>query len=66
MTALNPVYFTPAQTLSAIQAVCNWPARAKQRRRLRGLLRGDGQFLKDAGVRRHDIAREAWKPFWQA
>ncbi len=66
MTTLNAVYNLPARSVSVIQAFRTWSARARQRRQLRGLLRGNGQFLKDTGLRRHDIAKEAWKPFWQA
>ncbi len=66
MTTLNAVYHTPARAGNGILAFRTWSARARQRRQLRGLLRGNGQFLKDAGLCRHDIANEAWKPFWQA
>ena len=63
MTTLNAVYNLPAWAMSEIQS---WSARAAQRRQLRGLLRGDGRFLKATGLTPHDIAKEAWKPFWQA
>ena len=66
MTTLNAVYPLPARTRSGMNLLRTWLARARQRRQLRGLLRGDGRFLKATGLAPHDIANEAWKPFWRA
>lgn len=43
-----------------------WADRAKKRRELRGLLTGEARILKDIGVQRDDISREAFKRFWRA
>ena len=53
-----------------LQRVANtfkvWAHRAKNRRELRTLVPADDRILKDIGVRRQDVAREAFKPFWRA
>ncbi len=75
MTTLHLDHNFPARTVSsahayrALQSVANtfyvWADRAKKRRELRGLLTGDDHVLKDIGLQRHDISREALKPFWR-
>ncbi len=59
-----------AHAYRALQSVANtfyvWADRAKKRRELRGLLASQDHVLKDIGLHRHDISREALKPFWRA
>ena len=59
-----------AQAYRALQSVINtfyvWADRAKKRRELRGLLTSNDHVLKDIGLQRHDISREAVTPFWRA
>lgn len=44
-----------------------WWSRLCDRRRLREeLIRLDESLLRDAGLRREDVYREARKPFWRA
>ncbi len=76
MTTLHLDHNSPAPTVSsahayrALQSVVNtlyvWADRAKKRRELRGLLTSQDHVLKDIGLHRHDISREALKPFWRA
>ena len=76
MTTLYLDHNSPARTVSvahayrALQSVANtfyvWADRAKKRRELRGLLTSQDHVLKDIGLHRHDISREALKPFWRA
>jgi len=40
-----------------------WQARIDERRELAGI---DERLLKDAGITRADVMREASKPFWRA
>jgi uncharacterized protein YjiS (DUF1127 family) len=42
-----------------------WSARSRERRALRELAELDDHFLKDIGVSRGQVLREAAKPFWQ-
>lgn len=49
--------------LSILDLLLGWSARARERRML---LQLDERMLKDIGVTRADVAREATKPFWRA
>ena len=49
-------------TLSLLELVQNWCARAQERRML---LQLDQRMLKGIGVTRVDVAQEASKPFWR-
>ncbi len=42
-----------------------WRRRVRQRRELMGLLGQSDYLLKDVGLQRHEITREALKPFWR-
>ncbi len=44
-------------------ALLAWQARVSERAHLRAL---DDRLLKDMGLSRADVAREAAKPFWRA
>ena len=46
----------------AWEIVCLWQRRSEERYRLHEL---DERMLKDIGVSRADVSREARKPFWQ-
>jgi len=46
----------------ALTALLSWQERARQRRALEGL---DDRLLKDIGLSRADVFREAAKRFWQ-
>jgi uncharacterized protein YjiS (DUF1127 family) len=48
--------------LSLVELLQAWSARAQERRMLLEL---DERMLKDIGVTRADVAREATKPFWR-
>lgn len=48
--------------LSVLELLVTWQARAQERRLL---LQLDERMLKDIGVTRADVAREAAKPFWR-
>jgi uncharacterized protein YjiS (DUF1127 family) len=48
--------------LSLVELLQAWGARARERRMLLEL---DERMLKDIGVTRADVAREATKPFWR-
>jgi uncharacterized protein YjiS (DUF1127 family) len=50
--------------VTAVTAPLSWLRRIRQRRELMGLLSQPDHFLKDVGLQRHDITREALKPFW--
>jgi uncharacterized protein YjiS (DUF1127 family) len=41
-----------------------WMKRIRQRRELMGLLSQPEHLIKDVGLQRGDITREALKPFW--
>lgn len=49
--------------LSVLELLVTWQARAQERRLL---LQLDERMLKDIGVTRADVAREAAKPFWRS
>ena len=49
-------------SLSLLELVQNWCARAQERRML---LQLDERMLKDIGLTRVDVAQEASKPFWR-
>ena len=49
-------------TLSFIDTLQVWTTRSTERR---ALLQLDERMLKDIGVSRVDVAREAMKPFWR-
>jgi len=76
MTTLHLDHNSAATTVSgahayrALQSVVNtfyvWADRAKKRRELRGLLASGDHALKDIGLQRHDISREALTSFWRA
>ena len=76
MTTLHLDHNSAARSVSsvhayrALQSVVKtfyvWAVRAKKRRELRGLLTSDDSVLKDIGLQRHDISREALTPFWRA
>ena len=76
MTTLYLDHNSPIRVVSvahayrALQSVANtfyvWADRVKKRRELRGLLASEDHILKDIGLHRHDISREALKPFWRA
>ena len=55
---------TPS-AVSWMDAVRIWSARSRERRALRELAELDDHFLKDIGVSRGQVLREAAKPFWQ-
>lgn len=43
-----------------------WLRRLRQRRELAHLMGSPDYILKDVGLQRHQISREALKPFWVA
>lgn len=47
----------------ALTLLLVWQERASQRRHLESL---DERYLRDMGLSRADVAREAAKPFWKA
>jgi len=49
-------------SLSLLELLQSWRARARERRML---LQLDERMLKDIGVTRVDVAQEASKPFWR-
>jgi uncharacterized protein YjiS (DUF1127 family) len=49
--------------LSVLELLLGWCARAQESRML---LQLDERMLKDIGVTRADVAREAAKPFWRS
>ena len=59
-----------AHVLGHLQAAVNtlytWADRRQKRRELRELLMNDNHVFADIGLERHDVTREAFKPFWQA
>ena len=59
-----------AHVLSGLHKVIDtfrtWADRAAKRRELRELLTRDTRLFQDIGLYRHEIAREAFKPFWRA
>ena len=42
-----------------------WRVRANRRKQRRDLSRLDDHLLRDIGISRHDVAREARKSFWR-
>jgi uncharacterized protein YjiS (DUF1127 family) len=56
-------FFVPAGIAAAcFDALLLWQERARQRHHLREL---DDRMLRDLGLSRADIEREATKPFWR-
>ena len=55
----------PSSAVSWMDTVRIWSARSRERRALRELAELDDYFLKDIGVSRGQVLREAAKPFWQ-
>jgi len=53
---------TSAVAVGAVTALLAWQERARARSML---LQMDERQLKDIGLSRADVAREAGKPFWQ-
>jgi len=53
------------QAYAAVTAPLVWLRRHRERRELEGVLDFPEYLLKDIGVQRSDIAREAVKPFWR-
>ena len=56
---------SPTSLVSWMDTVRIWSARSRERRALRELAELDDHFLKDVGVSRGQVLREAAKPFWQ-
>jgi uncharacterized protein YjiS (DUF1127 family) len=56
---------SPTSAVSWMDTVRIWSARSRERRALRELAELDDYFLKDIGVSRGQVLREAAKPFWQ-
>ena len=56
---------SPTSAVSWMDTVRIWSARSRERRALRELAELDDHFLKDIGVSRGQLLREAAKPFWQ-
>ncbi len=60
---------TKPHIFEVLQAAINtpyiWAARAAQRRELRELLAQDERIIRDVGLKREDVAREAFKAFWR-
>ena len=56
---------SPTSAVSWMDTVRIWSARSRERRALRELGELDDHFLKDIGVSRGQLLREAAKPFWQ-
>ena len=56
---------SPTSAVSWMDTVRIWSARNRERRALRELAELDDHFLKDIGVSRGQVLREAAKPFWQ-
>jgi uncharacterized protein YjiS (DUF1127 family) len=56
---------SPISAVSWMDTVRIWSARSRERRALRELAELDDHFLKDIGVSRGQVLREAAKPFWQ-
>ncbi|MFQ5994460.1 MAG: DUF1127 domain-containing protein [Acidiferrobacterales bacterium] len=58
-----PVWDAPAAVFGrALDTLLKWQERARQRHALREL---DDHLLKDVGISRADVEREAGKPFWR-
>ena len=55
---------TPA-AFAAVRAPLIWLKRHRQRRELWGVMGFPDYLLKDIGLQRDEIAREAIKPFWR-
>ncbi len=53
---------TIALTVAVLEALCAWRERSRQRRHLREL---DERLLRDIGLSRDDVRREAAKPGWR-
>ena len=51
-----------AAAAALVERVLAWQERLRQRHHLSGL---DDRLLKDIGLSRADVAREADKPFWR-
>jgi len=53
---------TPTVLLDAARI---WMARRRQRKSLQGLVEHDDRMLRDVGLSRDEVRREAAKPFWR-
>ena len=51
-----------AAATAIVGTLLAWQERSRQRHQLRGL---SGHLLKDLGLDRADVSREASKPFWR-
>ena len=56
---------SPTSAVSWLDTVRVWSARSRERRALRELAELGDHFLKDIGISREQVLREAAKPFWQ-
>ena len=56
---------SPTSAVSWMDTVRIWSARSRERRALRELAELGDHFLKDIGISREQVLREAAKPFWQ-
>ena len=56
---------SPISAMSWMDTVRIWRARSRERRALRELAELGDHFLKDIGISRGQVLREAAKPFWQ-
>jgi uncharacterized protein YjiS (DUF1127 family) len=54
-----------SSAMSWMDTVRIWRARSRERRALRELAELGDHFLKDIGISRGQVLREAAKPFWQ-
>jgi uncharacterized protein YjiS (DUF1127 family) len=64
MPALSIAHTAGAGKDRPASIVSAWRSRLRRRRELRVLLSQPDYLLKDIGVERHQIMREASKPFW--
>ena len=62
-TRFAPEYRSASNLMTGlVRTILGWQERASQRHHLAGL---DDHALKDVGLSRADIEREAGKPFWR-